>query len=254
MLGGSAVLPETKQVQTAHNAIHQIHKTDMNTAANTQRYTKLIFDAQTAMDTLGASDPVLRQLILQAGPYHPTTSAAPDVFHSLMRAIIYQQLSGKAAGTIHERVLTALGGGHCPGPAAIQATSDEILRDAGLSANKLTALRGLAQAQLNNHLPPEAHIQNYSDAELIETYSALRGIGRWTVEMLLLFHLGRPDVMPIHDLGIRKGYALAYGLDNLPKPKELEAYGRAWRPYRSVACWYMWRALEAASATANPQP
>lgn len=226
----------------------------MNTSVDPQRYTQLTFDAQTAMETLGASDPILKQLMLQIGPYRPTTSAAPDVFHSLMRAIIYQQLSGKAAGTIHGRVLAALGDNDRPGPAAIQATSDTVLRNAGLSANKLTALRGLAQAQLDNQLPPETHIQDYSDTELIEIYSALRGIGRWTVEMLLLFHLGRPDVMPIHDLGIRKGYALTYGLDDLPKPKALEAYGQAWRPYRSVACWYMWRALEAASATANPQP
>lgn len=195
---------------------------------------------------------MLSALIARAGPYAPTTTAAPDVFHSLMRAIVYQQLSGKAAGTIYRRVLATLGDGDAPGPAAIEAASETALRAAGLSANKQTSLRALAAAQLAGELPDENEIQDYDDNELIERYSAIRGIGRWTVEMLLLFHLGRPDVMPIHDLGIRKGYALTYGRDELPKPKQLERECEIWRPYRSVGSWYMWRALETAEAT--PQP
>ncbi|MGB7754872.1 MAG: DNA-3-methyladenine glycosylase 2 family protein [Salinisphaera sp.] len=227
----------------------------MSSAARptTPRDTRLAFDGQAAVEHLAAADPVLGALMERAGPYRPTTNAAPDVFHSLVRAIVYQQLSGKAAGTIHARVLTALGHGEAPGAAAIQATDDATLRSAGLSANKLAGLRALASAQLAGELPDESRIDKYDDAELIERYSAIRGIGRWTVEMLLMFHLGRPDVMPIHDLGVRKGYALTYGLDDLPKPKALEAAGEAWRPYRSVACWYMWRALEAEGTTPQPQ-
>ncbi|HET7314101.1 DNA-3-methyladenine glycosylase 2 family protein [Salinisphaera sp.] len=219
----------------------------------TRRDTRLTFDPDAAVAHLAAVDPVLGALMQRAGPYRPTTRGAPDVFHSLMRAIVYQQLSGKAAGTIHARVLAALGGGDAPGAAAIQATDDASLRGAGLSANKLAGLRALAAAELAGELPDEARIHEYDDAELIEVYSAIRGIGRWTVEMLLLFHLGRADVMPIHDLGVRKGFALTYGHNELPKPKALEAAGEAWRPYRSVACWYMWRALEADGATPQPQ-
>lgn len=221
--------------------------------SSTARPTQLAFDADAAVAHLSTVDPVLGALMQRAGPYRPSTNAAPDVFHSLMRAIVYQQLSGKAAGTIHARVLTALNQGDAPGAAAIQTTDDTTLRGAGLSANKLAGLRALAAAQLAGELPDESRIDEYDDAELIERYSAIRGIGRWTVEMLLMFHLGRPDVMPIHDLGVRKGYALTYGLDALPKPKALEAAADVWRPYRSVASWYMWRALEAEGATPQPQ-
>ncbi|RJS93754.1 DNA-3-methyladenine glycosylase [Salinisphaera sp. Q1T1-3] len=216
------------------------------------RATRLSFDSTAAQTHLSAADPILGQLMARCGPYRPATTAAPDVFHSLMRAIVYQQLSGKAAGTIHQRVLAALGNGDAPGPHAILATDTDTLRAAGLSANKEASLRALATAQAANELPDESRLGDYDDAELITAYSAIRGIGRWTVEMLLLFHLGRPDVMPIHDLGIRKGYALTYGLTELPKPKALEADCEIWRPYRSVGSWFMWRALEAEGAA--PQP
>lgn len=218
-----------------------------------RRETRLSFDADAAVAHLAAADPVLGALMQRAGPYRPTTNAAPDIFHSLLRAIVYQQLSGKAAGTIHTRVLAALGGGAAPGAAAIRDADDDVLRGAGLSANKLAGLRALAAAELAGELPEESRIHEYQDADLIAAYSAIRGIGRWTAEMLLMFHLGRADVMPIHDLGVRKGYALTYGLDTLPQPKALEAAGDIWRPYRSVACWYMWRALEAEGATPQPQ-
>jgi len=222
------------------------------TAASAQRPTRLAFDAETAVAHLSRADPTLGALMDRCGAYTPSTTAAPDVFHSLMRAIVYQQLSGKAAGTIHRRVLDALGGGDTPGAERIAAADDATLRGAGLSQNKMLSLQALAAAQLVGNLPDEARIDEYADAELIDAYSAIRGIGRWTVEMLLLFHLGRPDVMPIHDLGVRKGYALTYGLAELPKPKQLEAACEIWRPYRSVGSWFMWRALEAEGAA--PQP
>lgn len=216
------------------------------------RTTRLAFDPATAQAHLAAVDPVLGRLMTRCGPYRPQTAAAPDVFHSLMRAIVYQQLSGKAAGTIHARVLAALGDTDAPGPQAVLATATDTLRAAGLSANKEASLRALATAAVDGQLPDEARLADYEDAELIEAYARIRGIGRWTVEMLLMFHLGRPDVMPIHDLGVRKGYAQVYGLEALPKPKALEAACEPWRPYRSVASWFMWRALEADGAA--PQP
>lgn len=222
------------------------------TAYRNGRATPLAFDAEQAVRELGAADPVLGALIERVGPYAPQTVAAPDAFHALVRAIVYQQLSGKAAGTIHRRVLEALGGGDTPGAQRIAAADDDTLRGAGLSRNKMLSLQALAAAQLHGELPDESRLADYDDAALIERYSAIRGIGRWTVEMLLLFHLGRPDVMPIHDLGVRKGYALTYGRDELPKPKQLERECEIWRPWRSVGSWYMWRAIELGKAA--PQP
>lgn len=214
------------------------------TAYTAGHATPLRFDANRAVRTLADADPMLGRLMTRVGPYAPRTIAAPDAFHALLRAIVYQQLSGKAAGTIHRRLLDALGGGDTPGPGRIAAARDATLRGAGLSQNKMLSLQALAAAQRAGELPDEAALDDTNDAELIERYSAIRGIGRWTVEMLLLFHLGRPDVMPIHDLGVRKGYALTYGLDALPKPKQLERACEIWRPYRSVGSWYMWRATE----------
>lgn len=214
----------------------------------------LAFDPDTAVGVLSDADPALGKLIARVGGYRPSMHDTPDVFHTLMRAIVYQQLSGKAAATIHARVLAALGGGQAPGAAIIQASDPEMLRAAGLSANKQASLRALAAAQLDDTLPDESQMHRYTDQELIDCYSAIKGIGRWTVEMLLMFHLGRPDVMPIHDLGVRKGYALVYGLDALPKPKALEAATDVWRPYRSVGAWFMWRALELdAGSAAQPR-
>jgi 3-methyladenine DNA glycosylase/8-oxoguanine DNA glycosylase len=226
--------------------------TESPTIGQQRRATQLTFDAGAATAHLAEVDPRLGELIQRTGPYRPTTNAAPDVFHSLLRAIVYQQLSGRAAGTIYARLLEALGS-DAPGAAAVRDADDATLRGAGLSANKVAGLRALASAELTGALPDESRIGAYSDAELIAAYSAIRGIGRWTAEMLLMFHLGRPDVMPIHDLGVRKGYAVTYRLEDLPKPKALEQAGESWRPYRSVGCWYMWRAVEEAGAAAQPR-
>ena len=219
-----------------------------------ERPTRLAFDAAAAEAHLARVDPRLGRVIAERGPYAPSSAAAPDVFHSLMRAIVYQQLSGKAAGTIHARVLTALGATEAPGPRAILATDTDTLRSAGLSANKEASLRALAAAAVAGELPDETRLADYSDDDLIAAYSAIRGIGRWTVEMLLLFHLGRPDVMPIHDLGVRKGFAHVYGWETLPKPKQMEAACETWRPYRSVGSWFMWRALEPVAVSCEPAP
>ncbi len=206
--------------------------------------TRLTFDAEAACAYLADADPILARLMDRVGPYAPSSTAAPDAFHALVRAIVYQQLSGRAAGTIHRRMLDALDHGNAPGAAVIDAADEGVLRGAGLSAAKTVSLKALAKATLDGILPAENELPAVADAELVERYSQIRGIGRWTAEMLLLFHLGRPDVMPIHDLGVRKGYARVYDLDAMPKPRQLEALCEVWRPYRSVGSWYMWRATE----------
>lgn len=201
-------------------------------------------DLAAAETHLRRVDPCLASIMNRTGSFRPDSHSEPNVFLSLMRAIVYQQLSGKAAGTIHRRLLTTLGDGATPDPAAVVAASTDTLRGAGLSANKERALRGLAEAFLDGTVPSDETLGNYSDTELIAAYSTLRGIGRWTVEMLLLFHLQRPDVLPIHDLGVRKGFARTYGWRKLPTPTQLTEYCEPWRPHRSVGSWYMWRATE----------
>ncbi|MCA8947320.1 MAG: DNA-3-methyladenine glycosylase 2 family protein [Planctomycetes bacterium] len=172
----------------------------------------------------------------------PKRLASP--FHALMRAIIYQQLSGKAAATIHGRVLDLFPSKRHVAPAGILELSDTQLRGAGVSGNKVKALRDLAQRTIAGEIPSFAKLKRLSDDEIIERITAVHGIGRWTVEMLLIFQLGRPDVLPIDDLGVRKGYAIAHGLDVLPTPKELAVLAEKWKPFRSVGSWYCWRATE----------
>src|SRR5699024_4309375 len=182
-------------------------------AAAVSRPTPLRFDAVRACRQLAATDAVLGKLMERVGPYAPHSTAAPDAFHALLRAIVYQQLSGRAAATIHRRVLQTLGQGHAPGPAVVAAADEKQLRAAGLSANKVAGIQALARAVLDGSVPQEHELSDIDDAALIARYTQIRGIGRWTAEMLLIFHLGRPDVMPCHDLGVRKGYALSYGLE-----------------------------------------
>ena len=169
----------------------------------------------------------------------------PSLFAALAQAIIYQQLSGKAASTILGRVRALF-----PfSPAGLSAEhilrcSDERLRSAGLSGPKQLALRDLARHAACAALPSLSEARALSDDILIERLTAVRGIGRWTVEMLLMFRLGRPDVLPLDDLGIRKGFARAFGLDELPTAAAMQARGARWKPYRSVASWYLWRVLD----------
>jgi 3-methyladenine DNA glycosylase/8-oxoguanine DNA glycosylase len=179
-----------------------------------------------------------------------------SIFAALLESIIYQQLNGKVAATITSRVKAlfpentqqirtrrGLVEGF-PTPEQIIAASDELLRSAGLSRNKMLAIRDLAAKTLNGTVPTVQQAHRMSDDELIERLITVRGIGRWTVEMLLIFRLGRPDVLPVDDYGVRKGFAKMRKMAELPKPKELAAYGEKWKPYRSVAAWYLWRAAE----------
>lgn len=205
----------------------------------------LPYDPDEATTVLAEADPLLAHLIERVGPFHlELRSIDASPFHALMRAIIYQQLSGKAAATIHGRVLALFPGDAAPDPDEILAMPVEALRGAGMSRAKVAAVKDLAAKTLDGVVPPLEHFDDMDDEAIIDRLTAVRGIGRWTVEMLLIFYLGRPDVLPVTDLGVRKGFMLAYGLDDLPHPSELADYGARWQPYRSVASWYLWRSLD----------
>lgn len=204
------------------------------------------YDLDVAIATLQAADDHLARLIERAPRCDMTTRdrRERDLFGSLLRAIVYQQLSGKAAGTILGRVEALFDG--APEPAELLALPDDVLRGAGLSRNKTRAVRDLAARTLDGTVPTLSELETLDDETVIQRLVRVRGIGRWTVEMLLMFRLRRPDVLPVDDLGVRKGFMLTYALSDLPKPAELRARAECWRPYRSVASWYLWRAVELA--------
>jgi DNA-3-methyladenine glycosylase II len=218
------------------------------------------YDAALALRELAAADPKLGRLIERAGPYTLRLKSNHSPFESLLESIIYQQLHGKAAAAILRRLLVLFGDLH-PSPEQILAAPVEFLRSAGLSRGKTLAIRDLAAKTLDGTVPTLVRIRRMSDDEIIERLTAVRGIGPWTVEMLLIFRLGRPDILPVTDYGVRKGFALTYGripkskpFDNalLPKPADLLRRGQKWRPWRSVASWYLWRACDLASAPSPP--
>lgn len=205
------------------------------------------FDPDAALCHLRAADARLGALIDRVGPFRLELQHMSSVFGALAQAIVYQQLSGKAAATIHARLCAAFPNAlHGPTPAQILRASEEKLRGVGLSRSKIASLQDLARRTRAGALPTLESIGALPDEAIIERLSEVRGIGRWTAEMLLIFRLGRPDVLPVDDYGVRKGYALTFGMGDLPSPKELEAAGERWRPYRTVASWYFWRALDAA--------
>lgn len=214
-------------------------------------------DHTDACEYLSRVDRRLARVIQHAGPCLLQPENTQSIFGTLMEAIIYQQLNGKVAAKITERVKAlfpentkrlrtrrGLVNGF-PTPEQILSASPEQLRSAGLSRAKMLAIQDLAVKTADGTVPTVKQAHGMSDEELIERIDTVRGIGRWTVEMLLMFRLGRPDVLPVDDYGVRKGFAKLHNLEELPKPKELLAYGERWRPYRSVASWYLWRAAEA---------
>jgi DNA-3-methyladenine glycosylase II len=221
------------------------------------RSRKLPFDPIEAVEHLKAADAKLAALIECAGPFTMRLDPAPSPFESLLESILYQQLHGKAAATIHRRVREYFGGDPCP--ELLLKTPDEPLRAAGVSGNKIKAMRDLAAKTLDGTVPTHAAIKKMPDAEIVERLTAVRGIGPWTVEMLLIFRMGRPDVFPVTDYGVRKGFALTFqrlpktrALEaaDLPKPEVLMKRGKKWAPFRSVASWYLWRACDLAKGTA----
>ena len=204
------------------------------------------FDLDHAVRALRAADPTLARLMDKVGEcrYHPTRSQKSP-FLALAESIAYQQLNGKAAATIYGR-FHALYPGTGPSPERVLETSDEAMRGAGLSRAKTLAIRDLAAKTIDGTVPSAARLRTLDDEEIIERLTSIRGIGRWTAEMLLMFRLGRPDVLPATDYGVRKGFALAYRKRSLPTPAKLLAHGERWRPWRSVASWYLWRAVDLA--------
>jgi DNA-3-methyladenine glycosylase II len=201
------------------------------------------YDPDKAVQHLTTVDSTLGRLIERAGPFNLPLRKLHNPFEDLARNIIYQQLHGNAAAAIHGRVL-ALFGKKKLSPQDVLDAADSSLRGAGLSGAKLAAIKDLAAKTLDGTVPTLARLRRMADEEIIEKLISVRGIGRWTVEMLLIFRLGRSDVLPVGDFAVRKGFSILYGLKDLPKPKELIHYGERWRPYRSVASWYLWRVHE----------
>jgi len=193
---------------------------------------------------LRRTDPRMSALIAQSRRYNlvPATSVRP--FDALAESIVYQQLNGKAAAAIWNRVRALYPKRKRLDPAKVLATPDETLRAAGLSRAKIAAIKDLAAKTLDGTVPSSRALLRMSDDEIVARLTTVRGIGRWTVEMLLLFDLGRPDVWPVDDFGVRKGFAKTFGKRKLPTPKQLMKHGEKWRPYRSVAAWYFWRAVD----------
>lgn len=206
--------------------------------------TLLEIDLPAATARLSAADPVLGRIIKRVGPFEPDWRFDASPYEGLFRSIVFQQLSGKAAGTIFKRVCAACGEGHVPAPGVVLPVEDGILRGAGLSRNKTLAIRDLAARTIDGTVPDRATARKTPDEALIERLVAVRGIGRWTAEMLLMFGLGRPDVFPVSDLGIRKGFQITYGMKRMPAPVTMHRQGRLWSPFRTIASWYLWRAVE----------
>jgi methylated-DNA-[protein]-cysteine S-methyltransferase len=211
---------------------------------------KLPFDPDTALRTLNAADPVLARHIAKTGAFLLQLKETEGTFAALAEAVVYQQLSGRAAATIFGRVRALYPNGHLD-PKRLLGSKDEVLRGAGLSGAKLASLRDLATKTLEGAIPTLSELDRMEDEAIIERLTTVRGIGRWTAEMLLMFRLGRPDVLPVADYGIKKGFARVfpkgrtkYGPDELPTVEALTARAERWRPFRSVASWYLWRALD----------
>jgi 3-methyladenine DNA glycosylase/8-oxoguanine DNA glycosylase len=203
-----------------------------------------------AIDHIARTDPRFAALIKQARRFDVIANELVRPFDALAESIAYQQLSGKAAATIWGRVRALYPKRKWLDPELVLKTPDETLRACGLSRSKTAALKDLAAKTLDGTVPTRRELVRMTDEEIIERLTQVRGIGRWTVEMLLLFELGRLDVWPVADYGVQKGFAKTFGRRKLPTPKQFQKIGEKWRPYRSIAAWYFWRALDApASAT-----
>ena len=192
---------------------------------------------------LTEADPVMAELSKRLGPVRLKPRRLPP-FQSLAHAIIHQQLSGQAAGTILGRFQALFDGSRFPRPEDVIQADVERLRTAGLSRQKATYIRDLAQKTIDGAVPSLKECDSLTDAEIVERLTSIKGVGRWTVEMLLIFNQGRPDILPVHDLGVRRGFQVAYRKRKLPEPEQLERYGRKWMPYRTTAAWYLWRTAD----------
>jgi DNA-3-methyladenine glycosylase II len=206
----------------------------------------LPFDLDEAVRHLSSCDGVLKELIGNVRPFTISVTGEESPYEVLIRSIAYQSISGKAARTIYERIKALGENGRLPAPDKLLKIPMTRLRKAGLSRAKVLSMKDLAKKAIAGIVPTHEEALKLSDQELVERLDSVRGIGAWTVEMFLIFRLGRPDVLPIHDLGVKKGWSVAYKKKHMPHPKELLKFGERWRPYRTVASWYMWRAFERA--------
>ncbi len=208
--------------------------------------TNLAFDLTEAVRHLCERDEQLKRLVAEMAAFEIDVADAQSPYEVLMESIAYQSISGKAAATIFGRIKALGDNGRPPTPEKMLKIPTAKLRKAGLSGAKAAAMKDLARKTLEGIVPTHEEALKLPDEELVERLVSVRGIGAWTVEMFLIFRLGRPDVLPIHDLGVKKGWSVAYGKKHMPTPKELLQFGERWRPYRTVASWYMWRAFEKA--------
>jgi len=207
--------------------------------------TAFAFDPRRAVAHLKSADPGLAQLMASIGPFVMELKTAKTTFVALSEAIVYQQLSPKAAAAIYGRFCDLFGSRRTtPSPKRLLVTPENGLRSAGLSQAKVRAIRDLAERCLAREVPTLEEARAMPDEAVIERLTAVRGVGRWTAEMFLMFHLGRPDVLPLGDYGLRRGFATALANGRMPEPRQVEHRGETWRPYRTVASWYLWRAAE----------
>ncbi|MGZ8365710.1 MAG: DNA-3-methyladenine glycosylase family protein [Nitrospira sp.] len=193
---------------------------------------------------LSKVDPVMGRLIVEIGPFTLKPKIRRSPFESLVRAVAYQQLHDKAAESILKRFIRLFPGRKFPRPDDLLAMNVASIRGAGFSHAKVSALRDLAAKTLDGTVPTTRTIMQCEDEAIVQRLTEVRGIGRWTVEMLLIFQLGRPDVLPINDVGVRNGFRIAYSRRSMPTPKHVSRYGERWRPYRTVATWYLWRTAD----------
>jgi len=221
-----------------------------NGACVTESSAVLSFDLAEATQYLAERDEHLKHLIEETTPFQLKMEAAQSPYETLVEAVTHQSISGKAAATIYGRIKALSSTGRAPTPHEMLKLRKPVLRKAGLSGAKILAMKDLAQKTIEGIVPSFEEALKLSDEELVKRLVSVRGIGAWTVEMFLIFRLGRPDVLPIHDLGVKKGWAITYGKKHMPKPKELLAFGERCRPYRTVASWYMWRACQLAGNAA----
>ena len=193
-----------------------------------------------------SGDPAFGELIRRIGPPKLGIERGRDPYEALVRAIAHQQLHGNAARAILSRFEALFSGDDFPAPDAVLAMPEESLRGCGFSATKIASIRDICAHAMAGTVPTRRASSRLSDEALIERLTAIRGVGRWTVEMMLIFTLGRPDILPVDDFGVREGYRVLYGLDAQPKPRALAEIGLAWAPFRSFATWYLYRAVEEA--------
>jgi DNA-3-methyladenine glycosylase II len=205
-----------------------------------------------AVQHLVRADKILARIIRKVGPCRLAPKKRRSPFEALVQSVAHQQLNGTAAATILRRVIALYPHRRFPQPEDLLKTPDARLRSAGLSRAKTASLKDIAAKTIEGVVPTARRIAKLSDAEIIERLTTVRGVGPWTVEMLLMFTLGRPDVLPATDYGVRKGFARAYGLKELPTPRELLIHGEKWRPHRTTAAWYLWRVLELPESGLDP--